>query len=63
VIDLNPAGPVASNVLPGGEIWDNASPHFAGQAELWRKNENRPVPFAMPEVVSAAESHVAYVTP
>ena len=43
VIDLNPAGPVPFNVLPGGEVWDNASPHFADEAELWRRNENHSV--------------------
>ena len=29
VIDLDPSGPTPFNVLPGGEVWDNASPHFA----------------------------------
>jgi penicillin amidase len=63
VVDLDPAGPVAKNVIPGGEIWDDASPHFRDEAELWRKNENHPIPFAKPDVVSAAESHVVFSTP
>jgi penicillin amidase len=63
VIDLDPTGPVARNVLPGGEIWDNTSPHFRDEAEYWRNNENLPVPFAKADVVSAAESHVVYTHP
>lgn len=60
VIDLDPAGVVARNVLPGGEIWDNQSPHFADEAELWRRNENHPLPFAHADVLAAAESRVSY---
>jgi penicillin amidase len=63
VIDLDPKGPVAKNVLPGGEIWDDQSPHFRDEAELWRRNENHPIPFAKADVVSAAESHVVFSAP
>lgn len=61
VIDMDPSGPVARNVLPGGEIWDNQSPHFRDEAELWRRNENHPLPFAHDDVLAAAESRVQYV--
>jgi penicillin G amidase len=60
VIDMNPQGPVAYNVLPGGEIWDNASKHFRDEAELWRRNENHSLPFAHDDVAAAAESRVSY---
>ncbi len=60
VIDMNPQGPVAYNVLPGGEIWDNASKHFRDEAELWRRNENHPLPFAHDDVAAAAETRVSY---
>jgi penicillin amidase len=60
VIDLDPKGPVAFNVLPGGEVWDNQSPHFRDEAELWRRNENHPLPFAQADVLAAAESRVQY---
>jgi penicillin amidase len=56
VIDLDPAGPRAFNALPGGAIWDNASPHFDDEAELWRKNQNHPVPFLLEDVIAAKES-------
>lgn len=56
VIDMDPAGPKAYNALPGGAIWDNESPHFADEAELWRKNETHAVPFLVDDVIAAKES-------
>ncbi len=56
VIDLDPAGPKAFNALPGGNVWDSASPHFADEAEMWRRNENHAVPFALEDVVAAKET-------
>ena len=60
VIDLDPAGPKARNALPGGEIWDNGSPHFRDQAEEWRKNQNHPIPFAHADVLAGAEERLLY---
>jgi len=62
VIDLDPKGPVARNVLPGGNVWDAANKHFRDEADMWRKNENHPVPFAKGDVVGTAESHVVFST-
>ena len=58
VIDMDPAGPVARNALPGGEVWDPTSKHFRDQAELWRRNQTDAVPFAKGDVVKSAEEHV-----
>jgi len=58
VIDMDPAGPKAWNALPGGAIWDSQNPHFADQAELWRRNETHAVPFSVADVVAAAESRI-----
>ncbi len=58
VVDLDPAGPKAWNALPGGAIWDSQNPHFADQAELWRRNQTHQVPFALPDVIAAAESRI-----
>ncbi len=63
VIDLDPAGPRAWNAMPGGAVWDSQSTHFRDQAELWRKNETRLVPFLLPDVVAAAESRLVVTTP
>ena len=63
VVEMTPNGPVARNALPGGEIWDSASSHFRDEAERWRKNQNRPVPFARPDVIAAAEDHVLWTSP
>ena len=56
VIDLDPAGLKVYNALPGGNVWDSASPHFADEAEMWRRNQNHPVPFTVDEVVAAKET-------
>ncbi len=63
VVEMTPSGPVARNALPGGEIWDNASPHFRDEAERWRRNQNRPIPFARADVIAAAEDHVVWTSP
>jgi penicillin amidase len=58
VVDLDPAGPKTWNALPGGAVWDSQNPHFADQAELWRRNETHVVPFMLPDVIAAAESRI-----
>ncbi len=63
VIDMDPTGPKAWNTLPGGVIWDNESSHFADEAELWRKNQNHPVPFLVDEVIAAKESRTVMALP
>jgi penicillin amidase len=63
VIDLDPAGPVARNALPGGNIWDSRSTHFRDEADRWRRNENRPVPFAAKDVIDSAEERIVYRSP
>ena len=55
VIELAPTGPLPRNALPGGEVWQPASPHFADEAELWRTNRNAAVNFTMADVAAAAE--------
>ncbi|MDI1443040.1 penicillin acylase family protein [Polyangium sp. 6x1] len=56
VLDLDPAGPRSWNAIPGGNVWDPASPHFRDGADLWRKNQTRAVPFRVEDVVAAKES-------
>ncbi len=63
VIDLDPTGPKAWNALPGGAIWDDASPHFDDEAQLWRKNQSHPVPFVLDDVIAAKESRAVLATP
>jgi penicillin amidase len=58
VVDMDPAGPKAWNAMPGGAIWDSQNPHFADQAELWRRNETHAVPYLLPDVIAAAESRL-----
>jgi penicillin amidase len=60
VIEMDPNGPIARNALPGGNVWDSRDPHFRDEAERWRRNQNRPVPFATADVVAAAESRTVY---
>ncbi len=56
VAELNPDGLVVKNALPGGAVYDPDDPHFADQAEEWRRNEVHDVPFVLDEVLAAAES-------
>lgn len=63
VVDLDPSGPKAINALPGGAIWDNESPHFSDEAELWRKNQTHAVPFLLDDVIAAKESRTVMALP
>jgi penicillin amidase len=60
VVDMDPAGPSPRNVLPGGEVWDSASPHFADEAEMWRRNQNHPLWFTHDDVAANAEERDLY---
>jgi penicillin amidase len=60
VIDMDPAGPKEVNTLPGGEIWNPESPHFADEAELWRRNQVHPVPFLLADVIANKESRTRF---
>ena len=63
VVDMAPTGPVARNVLPGGQVWNTNSPHLRDEAERWRKNQNRPMPFSRADVIAAAEDHILWTNP
>lgn len=58
VAELTPEGPRAFNVLPGGQVFDPASPHYADHFPLWRKNQAQPLAFAQADVVSAVTREV-----
>jgi penicillin amidase len=62
VVEMAPEGPRAQNALPGGAVWDSESPHHADQAEAWRRNEVYDIPFALDDVLAAAESRTL-ITP
>jgi penicillin amidase len=63
VVDLDPAGPLARNALPGGNVWDSNSPYFKNDAELWIRNENRRVDFAREHIVEDAAERIQYRSP
>jgi penicillin amidase len=63
VVEMDPSGPRAWNALPGGAVWDHQSPHFADEAELWRKNQTHPVPFVLEDVIEAAEKRTVFAAP
>jgi len=60
VADVQSPAPVSRNALPGGEVWDSASPHFADEAERWRRNQNRPVWILKSDVIADAQERIAY---
>ena len=58
--ELDPVkGPVARNILPGGQIFMPGSPHYRDQMDLWRKNETRDLPFLAADVVKEATEEQA----
>ncbi len=56
VAEMDPAGVIVRNALPGGAVADTKSRHFSNQAELWRRNENHVVPRALEDVIAAYET-------
>jgi penicillin amidase len=54
VCELDPAGPKARNVLPGGEVFDPSSPHYSDQMALWRQNQTFDLAFTDADVLQSA---------
>jgi penicillin amidase len=55
VAEVDPVnGPTGRNALPGGEIFDPASPHFSDQMQLWRKNQTFDFAYQDAAVIAAA---------
>jgi penicillin amidase len=48
-------GPRARNVLPGGEVLDPGSPHYADMMELWRRNQTFDLAFSDGDVAASAK--------
>lgn len=61
VVEMTPAGPVAVNALPGGQVEDAASPHHADEAELWRTNRQPPLYFERSDIDAHTESTLRFV--
>jgi penicillin G amidase len=60
VCELDPQrGPLARNVVPGGQVFDRQSPHYKDQLELWAKNQTLDLPFKVADVVERAKKEEA----
>ncbi len=60
VADMDPVkGPVARNVIPGGEVFDPTSPHFSDLYDLYVKNQTVELAFAVDDVVARAKTEAA----
>jgi penicillin amidase len=55
VADLDPKGPHARNILPGGETLDPTSPHYRDMMELYRKNKTIDLAFGESDVAASAK--------
>ena len=55
VAELDPKGPRARNVLPGGEVLDPMSPHYRDMMELYRKNKTFDLAFGESDVAASAK--------
>lgn len=62
-VDLDPAGPVAWNVIPGGQSMDPASPHFRDGADLWWRNRSHRVHLVERDVAMNAARRVRFIAP
>ena len=62
-VDLDPAGPVAWNVVPGGQSMDPMSPHFRDGADLWWRNRSHRVHIVERDVAAGAASRVRFTAP
>ena len=60
VADVGTPAPIVKNALPGGEVWDTASPYLRDDAELWRRNKTRPVWIVQSDVIKDAKERIAY---
>ena len=59
VAELTPAGPVARNVMPGGQVFDPASPHYRDLMELWRANRTIDLAYRLADVLASATKEYA----
>jgi len=57
--ELGPDGPVARNVLPGGQTFDPSSPHYADQMALWRFNQTLDLAYRDADVLAGAQQELA----
>lgn len=56
VADMDPVkGPVARNVIPGGQVFDPASPHYTDLYDLYVKNQTVDLAFRIEDVVERAK--------
>jgi penicillin amidase len=55
VAELDPKGPHARNILPGGETLDPMSPHYRDMMELYRKNKTIDLAFGESDVAASAK--------
>lgn len=63
VVEMTPTGPRAYNALPGGQVYDPASPHHRDEADLWIANEAPPVAFDTADIVTHFERRIVIDVP
>lgn len=63
VVEMTPTGPRAFNALPGGQVYDPASPHHRDEADLWIANEAPPLAFDAADIVATFERRIQIDVP
>lgn len=63
VAEVSPAGPKAFNVLPGGQVFDPDSPHYADLFGLYRVNLAIPLSFQPGDVAASVRKEQAAGNP
>ncbi len=60
VCEMDPQkGPIARNVIPGGQVFDPASPHFSDLYDLYVKNQHVELAFRIEDVIERAKAETA----
>ncbi|MEO1272478.1 MAG: penicillin acylase family protein, partial [Myxococcota bacterium] len=60
VVELDPEGIRARNAMPGGQVWDPASPFFRDDLDLWLDYARHPIPFHPEDVEQNHNSHTLF---
>jgi penicillin amidase len=63
VVEMTATGPLAYNAIPGGQVYDPASPHHRDEAALWIANEAPRVAFDEADIVSSFERRISLTVP
>jgi penicillin amidase len=60
LVELDPEGVRSYNAQPGGQVWDNNSPHFSDLLDIWLANDRYELAFHPDDVAAQIETHLLF---